>query len=281
MEYQIWFPPQLRDLSPISAGECDQNALCRPTIVLSHYAIHCILVGTGTFSNQNGTYHLHAGQIFLTVPGDEFSFVHDGQHAFHMRWINFGGELSRHFDRLPKVIEAPDGFLNSFCDLLDKKHRVECLLSAQLLELYANLLPAPEAETGLSHVQRADQYIQENYMHPITVQSIADRMGLHRCYLSQVFRRAIGQTVQDHIIQTRLLNARQFLFRGYTVQETAKLCGFSSVSSFCRLFKKHDPQAMTPLQRQKRVHGIDLRTTMSPPHKTQMQEASEPVLDHK
>lgn len=263
MEYQIWFTPQLNDLSPISAGECDQNTRIVRNSLFHHYSVHCILSGRCTFYNQHGTYDLRAGQIFLIKRGDLISFTPDSSCPFHLRWINFGGELSHHFSKLPTIMDAPEGFLDSFCDLLDKKHRVECLLSAQLLELYAHLFAETEPDDGQKHVRSACNYIRQNYMYPITVQRIAELLDLHRGYLSRIFKKATGYTVREYILRIRLTNARQHLYRGYTVEETARLCGFGSVSGFCRLFKKHDDDGMTPLQKQKLVSSKDLRITMS------------------
>ena len=89
-------------------------------------------------------------------------------------------------------------------------------------------------------VKRAKAYISENYMHDIDIQSIAKSVGYSYDYFRHIFFEIERMTVRDYIMQERLNNAKARLLSGrFQVKEIAVACGFSSLSHFCYVFKKH------------------------------------------
>lgn len=254
--YEIRFTPQLRDLNPICAGQSTPDAASDVIgIKADHYVLHYTISGKGTFYNAEGAHRVKSGQLFLAKPGEVFSRRADPGDPYHLRWVSFSGDLSHHFFQLPPVFDAPDGTFDRLCDLRDTNQRVEFLLSAELMRLYAALFPSGESDAVLNYVQKVVNFIQENYMQPITVQGLANALGLHRGYLSRIFKRATSYSLREYILHIRLTNAQKLLAQGQTVQETAQLCGFNSVPSFCKSFKKYDAAGMTPLQAQKVLRG--------------------------
>lgn len=261
--YQIYLTQQFHDLNPILAGEATPDVVYeRIGMRFEHYLLHYILSGKGTFYTSGGTYPVHAGQIFLMKPGETASHRPDAEDPYHLRWIGFDGAMSHRFSELPPVLDAPEGFFDSMCDLLDDSRRLDCLLSAELLCLYAALFPKQETEAVLDYARFVMDYVQKNYMNPISVQGIADRLGLHRGYLSRVFRQTTGYTLQQYIINLRMTRARQFLTEGHAVEETARLCGFNNTASFCKTYKKYDDRGLTPHQRRSRASGIQATLAM-------------------
>ena len=262
--FQIYLTQPLHDLQPIMAGEAAPDAVYeRIGMRFEHYLLHYILSGKGTFYTQDGVYPVHAGQIFLMKPGQTTSHRPDPEDPYHLRWIGFDGALSHRFSELPPVIDAPQGFFDTLCDLLDTGRHLDCLLSAELLCLYASLFPRQETETAPDYIRFVIDYVQKHYMDPISVQGIADRLGLHRGYLSRIFKQATGYAPQQYIIHVRLTKARQFLSEGRSVEQTAGMCGFNSSASFCKTYKKYDDRGLTPNQRRHRASGIFANFTMN------------------
>lgn len=91
-------------------------------------------------------------------------------------------------------------------------------------------------------------YIQQSYMHPITVSGIAEQLGLDVSYISRKIKRSTNLTIQGYILQTRITSSMRYLELGYSIKETAALCGFHDTSSFCKTFKKYNTEGRSPSQ---------------------------------
>ena len=111
--------------------------------------------------------------------------------------------------------------------------------------------PAPEAEAleplrnGSSPMsQKLEEYIREKELFlnaKLSLNDLATEMGTNRSYLSNCLNNELGVTFYDYINSFRLERAKALLgdatFEG-SIEETALLSGFNSVSTFRRSFQK-------------------------------------------
>lgn len=88
------------------------------------------------------------------------------------------------------------------------------------------------------YVNRAIQYVAEHYTEDLTVQGLADLVGVSADYLSRQFRRMTGVAVHDYIQRYRISRSLGYLQQGFSIQEVAEKSGFNSISYFSRVFKK-------------------------------------------
>ncbi len=73
------------------------------------------------------------------------------------------------------------------------------------------------------------------------------QLGLSRSTLEQRFRRAVGCSVHDEIVRSRLAEVRRIIGNPQlTMKQVAQACGFDSVSYMTTFLKKH--LGMTPGQ---------------------------------
>ncbi|HJC92012.1 MAG TPA: response regulator [Candidatus Mediterraneibacter excrementigallinarum] len=88
-------------------------------------------------------------------------------------------------------------------------------------------------------VLMAIEYIRNNYSHQISLEDIAEYVGISRIYLSQLFKKETGKNIRDYLAEYRLSKAKELLLTSnlkiYTISE---LCGFGSAQYFNRIFKK-------------------------------------------
>ena len=91
---------------------------------------------------------------------------------------------------------------------------------------------------NLDRVRKALDYIHENYSEPLSLESIARRVGISRCYFSRTFKGATGFSVIEYINSIRCREARLLIEGGSSVSEAAVICGFENMSYFTRTFKK-------------------------------------------
>lgn len=75
-------------------------------------------------------------------------------------------------------------------------------------------------------------------MRPITIEEIAEMIGINRRYLTRQFKAAFHMTVQDFLIQTRLRRAGEYLKQGKSLTDAALLSGYFDVPHFSKSFKK-------------------------------------------
>ena len=107
------------------------------------------------------------------------------------------------------------------------------------------------AESSISgSLRKAVEYVNAHIYEPISIDEVCKEVHMSKSYLCRLFRRKMGVTVMDYILNTRIVLARNMLLKDkMTVSEISERCSFSSVSYFCRIFK--DKTGMSPLQYRK------------------------------
>ena len=90
-----------------------------------------------------------------------------------------------------------------------------------------------------SKILSAIDYMKTNYSRAITLEDIAEYVGISRIYLSQIFKKETGINISDFLIQYRLKKAKKLLLTSnLKVYTIAEMCGFGSVQYFGQIFKK-------------------------------------------
>lgn len=89
----------------------------------------------------------------------------------------------------------------------------------------------------IPYISELLEYISDNFDKPLSLDALAQQCYISRAKLVHDFKESTGMTVKDYITLTRINNARYMLTNGMSVQETAKSCGYDSVSYFVTLFK--------------------------------------------
>lgn len=85
------------------------------------------------------------------------------------------------------------------------------------------------------------EYIQQNYMNPLSLETIAAAFDITPVYLSTWFKKNMGINLSTHIANVRMEEAKRLLLenRGLKVQEVAETVGIPSISTFIRQFKNY------------------------------------------
>jgi len=132
---------------------------------------------------------------------------------------------------------------------------------AILLEIYAQLGESYLATTatqtevnalnrqlsGEDAFNRALDYVNENYMDDVTLDSLATYAGFSRYTLSRMFRQHTGQTFTQYLTKRPLTMAEELLSgTKMPVTQVALQCGFNSIATFNRVFR--DVRGCTPTQ---------------------------------
>ncbi|MEF3305011.1 AraC family transcriptional regulator [Paenibacillus sp. GYB003] len=98
-------------------------------------------------------------------------------------------------------------------------------------------------------------YIQSHYHENITLEHVAEAMALSPSRTRHLFVEVMGMGVRAYLIHYRVQAAQRLLVQtNMAVEEVAERCGFQSVSSFYREFRKRVKE--TPVSYKKRCLGL-------------------------
>lgn len=228
----------LQDLNPVVAGaqQCGPGHRFGPYI-RGYTLIHYVRSGKGKFYARGEEYEVTAGQAFLILPGEVTTYEADREDPWCYCWVGFDGSMTRRFEELPPVFTMDETLFINIFPPEGYTGRPEYWVSGGLHRLYGGLFPQPLS--GNIHVQKVENLIRASYMEQITVESIAKALNLDRRYLTRLFKEHTGKSVQEYLIGVRMDEASHYLERGYGVQETAKLCGYTDFANFSKMYKKY------------------------------------------
>ncbi|MBQ9968374.1 MAG: AraC family transcriptional regulator [Oscillospiraceae bacterium] len=245
--FQLRLNKNLSDLNPVVAGEGTFAAGDQfNTLVAEAYMIHYVRCGSGTYHHNGKDHVFHTGQLIISRPGDVAQFGPAGKERWALRWVAFNGKLAHRFSELPIIVDAPPGTFETLCSLTELGDMLEYKLASELLFLYSALLTPQKQRIVTDPVEWVKEYVEKNYMKSITIPELAKEVGLDPDYLTRKFKKKYNLNIQSYILQTRVSYSRKFLSEGYSVKETAAMCGFNDPSSFSRAFKKYDASHRTP-----------------------------------
>lgn len=104
---------------------------------------------------------------------------------------------------------------------------------------YSIIEKEPATTVQTEYIKSAIKYINQNLGHKMSVQSIADNVGISKEYLMRLFKVFTGETINSYIQTHRLEAAKNDLSSGYSLTDIIYKYDYSDVSYFCRLFKNH------------------------------------------
>mgnify|MGYP004581116997 FL=1 len=89
--------------------------------------------------------------------------------------------------------------------------------------------------------RRVSKFVEENYMNrDLSLQDLADYMGLNYYYLSRQFKNIVGDNFTTYLTAFRMEKAKEKLAqKDISIKQVAAEVGFSDSSSFIRAYKKY------------------------------------------
>ena len=88
------------------------------------------------------------------------------------------------------------------------------------------------------YMTRAVEYIKQNYNKNLSVEGIANMLGIERSYLSRLFKTYKNKSTQNYIIDYRMRQAkRMFEEEDMNVSQVCTAVGYTNIYCFSRIFK--------------------------------------------
>lgn len=166
-------------------------------------------------------------------------------HKPEIRIIVLSGFDEYHFIRSSLKGGATDYLLkpinrDEFYDVLQGL-RKECEDHTSIEEQQVPHSQQSEAPNVNSIIKKAKGYIHQNYQKKISLETVAEYVGLSECYFSSLFKSKTGMRFYDYLCQVRMESAKQMLRTNLNLKiyEIALNVGYPEVVSFNRNFKKY------------------------------------------
>lgn len=143
-----------------------------------------------------------------------------------------------HFYELKELMKNLS--LCSYPNAVDGKKQRQYIKEFLLLVLYDATKHVNERSGGQtlnSHVKNACDYVARHFKENLSVADLADRLHVTENHLIKLFKRELGQTPNQYLLELRLVHAKYLLQQSdQTVQEVAFACGFNTPSYFSKRF---------------------------------------------
>lgn len=134
-------------------------------------------------------------------------------------------------------------------DNLNKRATMVQLLLAELLLRIAELYHKSEFEHEQGreyYVQKAIEYLYENYDQDLRVADVAKNVSLHPAYLQKIFKQVTGKSVLEYLNIHRIEKTKMFLSQtDIPIMDIVDYVGVGSRQYLHYIFKKHT--GMTPI----------------------------------
>ena len=219
--------------------------------VRSHYLIHYVISGKGVFYCGTNKFTLKKGQIFVIFPGTIVKYQADASDPWSYTWIGFYGEEAKEiFEKAGLSIHSPIATLQNHGDVLSIFRDMPRERSADIgknlkftarlyefLSLLVDNVVHTEKNSNV-YMTTAIRYIKAHYVEDMSVDSVADHIGISRKYLFAIFKNNLGVSPKDYIIDYRIKKAIEFLRdENISVGNVAYSVGYKDPLTFSKMFK--------------------------------------------
>ena len=102
---------------------------------------------------------------------------------------------------------------------------------------------------------KAKVYVDQYYLRIDSLEALCNEVYISKFYLTHLFKKYLGKTPLQYIIQKKIDLAKMFLVKSdMTIQDIAARCSYEDPNYFCKLFKKHEGMTAMEYRKKKHVH---------------------------
>lgn len=111
-------------------------------------------------------------------------------------------------------------------------------------------------ESGYSkYTAEAVQYLKNHYRDAMSLQQLAEHMGIHYAYLSKRFKQDTGVNFGEYLNRIRIEKAKELIQTGnYRIKEVYADVGFNQYNYFFKVFKQ--VEGCTPVEFEKKIKNV-------------------------
>ncbi|GIO29816.1 MULTISPECIES: AraC family transcriptional regulator [Paenibacillus] len=225
--------------------------------VRNHFLLHYILSGEGIFEVEGKRYSLGKGQGFLISPDVITYYQADAVNPWSYCWFGFNGTLAElllkqagltmaspilYYDRNDMIYQYLQLMIESGKCRKARETRLTGLLYLLLSDLVESgplTLPNPKESLAEIYVEKVKDFIEINYAQKMTVEDIAQFIGLNRSYLCSLFKQRTNTSIQNYLIRYRINKACEMMENAeLSIGDISRSVGYNDPLLFSKVFKK-------------------------------------------
>jgi AraC-like DNA-binding protein len=236
--------------------QCEPSYQFGP-FVRKNYVIHVVNKGKGVYRVGGKEYSVEKGQAFIIYPKIETTYQADEEEPWFYSWIGFHGfrcdEYLKNMGFSPEnpviTLDEP-GKLDSYFDRMiatkELTLRDELIRMSNLLEIFAVFLENNKLKDdgrrdypSSVYVQYAVDYMMSHRKEKIKIDDIAKTIGISRGYLTGSFKKELGVSPQEYLINFRLEYAASLIRKTSSpIGDIAAEVGYNDSMAFSKAFKQ-------------------------------------------
>lgn len=113
-------------------------------------------------------------------------------------------------------------------------------ITLQMISVFFDLQLKSQAKSKLQRFFPIITYINDNLSAQVTVESLADLIGLEKTYFSTLFKKQFGISPKQYVLKRKIeVGQYKLVFTGDTLDNIAQDLGFCDGFCFSKSFKKH------------------------------------------
>jgi AraC-like DNA-binding protein len=234
--------------------ECNKGHSYGPAL-RDHFLIHYILDGSGTFQVDGKSYTLHKNQGFLICPDVITYYEASSTDPWVYTWVGFRGIKAESYlknvklDRNNPIFSCKDDVMKECFENIRASSLYKFGYELRLQGYLSILLSELTEQSGTSiiqgegqkknYIKKSLQFIETNYSRDISIEAIANYMGLNKNYFSTLFSEVLGIPPQEYLIKYRVNKACTLLTnKDLTISEISRSVGYSDPLGFSKIFKR-------------------------------------------
>ena len=227
------------------------------------HVIHVIREGKGTLEINKKKYELGAGDVFYIPPKVEAWYESDKDDPWCYTWVGFVGMKAEEctsqagfslknpvrkincVDEVGQYIEQMlEAYQLSYSNELKRNGLLHLVMSAFVEDYCQNNAALGVAAThpypGAVYVKHAVEYMTYHYDEKLKINDLADFIGINRSYLTSSFKKHMGCSPQEFLINLRVEKAKSLMKKtDMSINAVANAVGYPDQLAFSKVFKQH------------------------------------------
>lgn len=243
--------------------------LARKNVIGSNFAIHfhdyfeleIVAEGKGVMTLNGNDISFGTGTVFFITPHDFHSYKNcENAVVYNISFREdavFGNNTNNKIlEKTESVFTVTKKLLSSLillCRLMMELDGESPKSEAHLLKAIFEILPPfYEVKRSHSYTRNATAYIENHFKEKLIADDVAKHCNINVDYLNKLFKTELNATVTNYIRQIRIEYADALLENtDLSVAQIAFNCGFQSIQTFNRIYKKQHGFPPTKIKKTK------------------------------